>query len=46
MANLSISLFLLAILFYVQEVIKEKPSFVRASIFLAGVIVATLSLPA
>jgi len=43
MANISISLFLVAILFYLQEVISEKPHFLRASIFLAGVIVATLS---
>jgi hypothetical protein len=45
MVNLSITLFFVAILFYLQEVISEKPRYLRASIFLAGVIVATLSLP-
>ena len=43
MANVSITLFILAILFYIEEVISEKPRFLRASVFLAGVIVATLS---
>jgi lysylphosphatidylglycerol synthetase-like protein (DUF2156 family) len=43
MANISIGLFLLAILFYVQEMLSERPSFLRASVFLTGVVVATLS---
>ncbi len=44
MANLSITLFFLALIFYLQEATSEKPHFLRAAVFMAGVIEAVLSL--
>ena len=44
MLNVTITLFVVALLFYLQEAISEKPNVLRGAVFLFGAIEACVSM--
>ncbi len=44
MLNLTITLFFVALLFYLQEAVSENPSVLRGAVFLFGAIEACVSM--